>query len=332
MTSRVLITGGAGYIGSHTVLAATEAGYEVVVIDDLSTGHRASVPPEVGFIESNIGDRDAMAKVLRDVKADTVMHFAGSIIVPESVVNPSKYYLNNTAAAFNLIAACLAEDCVEAFIFSSTAAVYGMPAGGVAIEETPPQPINPYGRSKRMVEQVLEDVYAAHGLKYAVLRYFNVAGADDKQRTGQYAPNATHLIKKACQAALGSEAVLKIFGTDYDTPDGSCIRDFIHVSDLAAAHIDVMALLQESNSSYTLNCGNGVGYSVRDVVSALEGVTGKPLPVEVAPRRAGDPPKLIADGRKLRALTGWQPHYVDLRSIVASALRWEEKLAHDLTE
>ena len=326
MPSNLLITGGAGYIGSHVVFGALDAGIDVTVVDDLSTGHRASLPSDVHFVEGNVGDRAFIEGVLQQVKPTTVLHFAGSIIVPESITNPIKYYANNTSASLTLIEACIQSGSVSEFIFSSTAAIYGIPEGGVATEETAANPINPYGRSKWMTEQILSDAYEAHGLNYAVLRYFNVAGADPQQRTGQYSRDATHLIKKVCQAALGTNPNVQIYGTDYDTPDGTCVRDFIHVADLADAHLKVIELLRRTGQPHTLNCGNGVGYSVRQVIAALESEIGRSIPVIEAARRAGDPPKVVADASNLRTLTSWQPKFTDLQAIVGSALRWEERI------
>ncbi len=326
MPSNLLITGGAGYIGSHVVFGALDAGNKVTVVDDLSTGHRACLPSDVHFVEGDVGDKAFIDEVLRQVEPTTVLHFAGSIIVPESIANPIKYYANNTSASLTLIEACVQSGSVSEFIFSSTAAIYGMPAGGVATEGTEANPINPYGRSKWMTEQILSDTYKAYGLNYAVLRYFNVAGADPQKRTGQFSPDATHLIKKACQAALGTNPNMRIFGTDYDTPDGTCVRDFIHVSDLADAHLKVIDLLRRSGHPHTLNCGNGAGYSVRQVIAAVEAEVGHTIPVVEAGRREGDPPKLIADASKLQSLTRWRPKFTDLASIVRSALEWEERL------
>ncbi|GAA0715656.1 UDP-glucose 4-epimerase GalE [Dokdonella soli] len=322
----ILVTGGAGYIGSHVVAQLSERGERVIVLDNLSTGFREAV---LGgeLIVGDTGDRDLVVRILADHAIDTVMHFAAHTVVPESVSDPLKYYGNNTCATRNLLACCAATG-VRHFVFSSTAAVYGMPASGIADEDTPTAPINPYGSSKLMSETMLRDVSAASALRHVILRYFNVAGCDPGGRIGQSTPNATLLIKVACEHAVGKRAQLSIFGTDYDTPDGTCIRDYIHVDDLAAAHLAALDHLRIDGRSLTLNCGYGHGYSVREVIHAIEHVSGQRLAnvVEV-PRRAGDPPALVACSDRLKAILGWQPRYDDLEFIVRTALAWEQRSA-----
>lgn len=319
----VLVTGGAGYIGSHAVLALLEAGRPVVVLDDLSTGDRALVPDGVPLVVGDVADAGLVADSLRAHRVGTVMHFAGSIIVPESVADPLKYYRNNTAASRTLIETCLATG-VGRFIFSSTAAVYGDPPTRVVTEETPLCPVSPYGWSKLMVERMLADVEAAcPAFRYAVLRYFNVAGADPAGRAGQVSPNATHLIKVACEVLLARRQRLTIFGVDYPTPDGTCVRDYIHVADLADAHVRALDHLEAGGDSAVLNCGYGRGYSVRQVTDAVARAAGRPLAVEEGPRRPGDPVELIADSGRLRHLLGWRPRFDDLDLIVRHALNWE---------
>ena len=322
----ILVTGGAGYIGSHTVLAFIEAGRRVVVVDDLSTGRREAVPDGVPLVVGDVGDSALIDRVIREHGVGAVVHFAGSIVVPESVTDPLKYYRNNTAASRALIEACL-EGGVGRFIFSSTAAVYGLPEESPVSENTPTVPINPYGTSKLVTEWILRDTAAAHGFDYVALRYFNVAGADPAGRTGQSTPNATHLIKIAGQAAIGQRDHIEIFGEDYPTPDGTCIRDYIHVSDLAAAHVDALRHLDKGGESLVLNCGYGRGYSVREVLRAVERVAGIKLNIHGAPRRDGDSVSLVADAAKIRKRFGWQPHYDDLDLIVRTAIDWERKLS-----
>lgn len=323
----VLVTGGAGYIGSHAVLALRAAGRAVVVLDDLSTGDRGLVPADVPLIVGDVADAARTGTLLRDHQVGTVMHFAGSIIVPESVADPLKYYRNNTAASRNLIEACVTAG-VGRFIFSSTAAVYGNPPTRMVTEQTPTAPVSPYGWSKLMTEQMLADVAAAHpSFRSIALRYFNVAGADPHGRAGQVTPNATHLIKLACETALGRRTALNIFGTDYPTPDGTCVRDYIHVSDLADAHVCALEHLERGGDSLVLNCGYGRGYSVRQVADAVDRVLGQPLPKMEAPRRAGDPVELVADSARLRDLLGWHPRLDDLDLIVRHALEWERRRA-----
>ena len=321
----VLVTGGAGYIGSHMVYALTDRGEDVVVLDNLSTGFDWAVSPAAELVVGDIGDEELVARIIRDRKVKAIIHFAGSIIVPESVENPLKYYHNNTCKSRSLIEQAV-KGGVEHFIFSSTAAVYGIPEKNPAYEDAPTQPINPYGRSKLMTEWTLQDVAAAHDMNYVALRYFNVAGADPKGRTGQSTPEATHLIKVACQTALGLREKMYIFGTDYDTPDGTCIRDYIHVTDLIAAHLDALDYLRKGGASAIFNCGYGRGYSVREVIDTVRKVAGHDFPVEEAPRRPGDPPALVAGAKRVREVLGWQPRHDDLEEIVASAYAWEKHL------
>lgn len=325
MTKKILITGGAGYIGSHACLAALDAGYEVAVIDNLCTGVKKAIPQNCKFYEGDIADRDFVSTLLKDFKPTEVMHFAGSVVVPESVSNPAKYYQNNTYASLCLIEESIAHD-IEHFVFSSTAAVYGIPQEEIVTEETSTFPINPYGHSKLFTEQILADMAHAHGLKYAALRYFNVAGADLEMRTGQSTANATHLIKVACQASLGQHADMKVFGTDYDTADGTCVRDFIHVSDLVDAHLSVLDHLKQTQKSVTFNCGNGKGYSVKDVLDVVQKISGEKLNIKNVDRRAGDPPTLIANPQAIQQATSWRAKHVDLDIIVKTAYEWERSL------
>jgi UDP-glucose 4-epimerase len=320
----ILVTGGAGYIGSHVVLQLRARGERVVVLDDLSRGFRQAVL-DAQLVVGNVGDRDVVRRVLKEHGVDTVMHFAAYTIVPESVREPLKYYQNNTCATRTLLECCL-EANVRNFVFSSTAAVYGIPAGGVAGEETPTAPINPYGTSKLMSEWMLAGVANASPLKYAALRYFNVAGSDPEGRIGQATLNATLLVKVACEAALGKRPHVAIFGTDYPTPDGTGVRDYIHVEDLARAHLDALAYLRGGGASTTLNVGYGHGYSVREVIASVERVSGRRLTVREEPRRAGDPPSLVARAERIRSELGWQPQLDDLDGIVRTALAWERQL------
>lgn len=323
---KVLVTGGAGYIGSHAVLALKDAGHKPVVIDNLVTGFRWAIPEDVPFVEGNIADEQLVGATLRDQGIDAIMHFAGSIIVPESVENPLKYYRNNTAASRSLIDSAVKAG-VKHFIFSSTAATYGIPESSPVREDMPKLPINPYGMSKLMTEYMLRDVAAAHDFNYCALRYFNVAGADPQGRTGQSTAGATHLIKVAVEAALGKRDSVAVFGTDYATPDGTGVRDYIHVSDLAAAHVIALeALVADPETSHTLNCGYGHGYSVMQVLDAVDRVTNLTIARSIEGRRAGDPDELISDNREIKARFGWQPRYDDLDTIVAHALQWERKL------
>jgi UDP-glucose 4-epimerase len=327
--SSILVTGGAGYIGSHTVRQLVDRGERVVVLDNLSTGYRSAVlgaPLVVG----NTGDSDCVARVLKEHSIDTVLHFAAHTIVPESVSNPLKYYANNTCATRNLLEQCERAG-VRRFVFSSTAAVYGIPAAGFADEDSPTVPINPYGLSKLMSEWMLRDLAAASStLEYVALRYFNVAGSDPGGRIGHSAPNATLLVKVACQVAAGVRPQLSVFGTDYPTPDGTGVRDYIHVEDLASAHLSALDYLARGGGSTTLNCGYGHGYSVREVIRMVERVNGgKPLPVTESPRRAGDPPSLVAKADRVREVLGWSPRLDDLETIVRSQLEWEYRLQRD---
>lgn len=321
----VLITGGAGYIGSHMVLALVDAGEEVVVLDNLSTGFRWAVHPQAQFHEGDIGNAGLVGDLIRKYDIDAVVHFAGSIIVPESVANPLKYYRNNTAKSRDLIEACV-KSGVKHFIFSSTAAVYGMPETSPVTEDMNLTPISPYGTSKLMTEWMLRDTAAAHDLRYVALRYFNVAGADPAGRSGQSTRNATHLIKIACQTALGQREQMGIFGTDYETPDGTGVRDYIHVSDLIAAHMSALQYLREDGASLAANCGYGHGFSVREVIQAVEEVSGRTVKATEEPRRAGDPAALVANSNLLKERMRWTPQYDDLKQIVRHALAWEETL------
>ena len=322
----VLVTGGAGYIGSHAVLALRDAGYPVAVIDNLSTGFRFAVPDGVAFFHGDVADADLLAHIFATHGTRAVMHFAGSIVVPESVADPLKYYDNNTARSRALIAAAVRAG-VPHFIFSSTAATYGVPAVERVAEDCPQVPINPYGWSKLMTERMLADVAAVHPMNYCALRYFNVAGADPLARTGQSTAGATHLIKVAVEAVLGKRDHVAVFGTDYDTPDGTGVRDYIHVSDLAAAHVAALgALVAAPAQSLQLNCGYGRGFSVQEVLDAVDRVTGAGIARRLEPRRAGDPARLVADNRRIMATLPWRPVHDDLDTIVRHALAWEERL------
>jgi UDP-glucose 4-epimerase len=321
MANGILVTGGAGYIGSHVVRQLGEGDERVVTLDNLSTGFREAVT-HGELVVGNTGDRDLVQRVLVEHEVDTIMHFAAHTIVPESVADPLKYYGNNTCATRNLLQ-CAAEAGVKHIVFSSTAAVYGLPPGGIAREDSPTTPINPYGTSKLMSEWMLRDLAAAGGPSYVALRYFNVAGSDPEGRIGQSTPQATLLVKVACEVVVGRREALTIFGTDYDTPDGTGVRDYIHVEDLATAHLDALRWLRDGGDSQVLNCGYGHGYSVREVVQAIERATGQPLPVREDVRRAGDPPTLVADASRIRDLLGWTPKFDDLDRIVATSLHWE---------
>jgi UDP-glucose 4-epimerase len=321
----VLVTGGAGYIGSHMVLRLADAGEEVVVLDNLTTGFDWAVDHRAILVEGNAGNLDLVGEVIGRHGITEIVHFAGSIVVPESVTNPLKYYGNNTAASRSLIEAAVTGG-VKHLVFSSTAAVYGMTGLKPVAEDTPLNPMSPYGRSKLMTEMMLADVAAAHPLTYGALRYFNVAGADPQQRSGQSSPGATHLIKVACQAALGQRDHVDIYGTDYPTPDGTGVRDYIHVTDLVEAHALLLAYLRAGGESTTLNCGYGRGYSVRQVIDMVRKVSGTRFEVREAPRRAGDPPAIVAGADKVRGLLGWQPAHADLEEIVGSAFAWEQHL------
>ncbi|MDE2560792.1 MAG: UDP-glucose 4-epimerase GalE [Sphingomonadales bacterium] len=322
----VLVTGGAGYIGSHAVLALKDAGWPVAVIDNLTTGFRFAVPEGVPLYEGDIEDSALLARIFAEQGTRAIMHFAGSIIVPESVENPLKYYHNNTAKSRALLAAAV-EAGVPHFIFSSTAATYGIPEVSPVTEDSPKAPINPYGMSKLMTETMLADTARAHPINYCALRYFNVAGADPQARTGQSTAGATHLIKVAVEAALGKRSHVSVFGTDYDTPDGTGVRDYIHVSDLANAHVLALeALIEHPARSLTMNCGYGRGFSVLEVLDAVDRVTNLTIERRMEPRRAGDPDSLISDNRRIKATLPWAPKYADLDTIVAHAVAWERKL------
>lgn len=323
--ANVLVTGGAGYIGSHVVKQLAAAGHAVVTLDNLSRGNRGAVL-HGELVVGDTGDAPLVTRILREHRIDTVMHFAAFTIVPESVAEPLKYYANNTAAARELIACCVAEG-VARFVFSSTAAVYGVPASPLCREDSPLAPINPYGWSKAMAEQMLRDACAASGMKHVILRYFNVGGSDPEGLIGQSTEGATLLIKVASEVAMGRRPALQVFGTDYPTPDGTGVRDYIHVCDLADAHLGAMRYLTDNGPSATFNCGYGHGYSVREVIDAVERQTGVPLPVNYVARRAGDPPSLVADASALRASFDWRPRYDDLDEIVRTSLAWERKLA-----
>jgi len=319
----ILVTGGAGYIGSHVVLQLRERGERVVVLDDLSRGFRQAVL-DTPLVVGKVGDADTVRRLLKDHGVDTVMHFAAYTIVPESVSEPLKYYGNNTCSTRTLLECCV-EAGVRHFVFSSTAAVYGIPATGVAAEDTPTAPINPYGASKLMSEWMLASVAQATPLTYAALRYFNVAGSDARGRIGQATPNATLLVKVACEAAAGRRDEVAIFGTDYPTEDGTGVRDYIHVEDLATAHLDALSWLRRGDASTTLNVGYGHGYSVRQVLASVERVSGKRLKVREVPRRPGDPPTLVARAERIRSQLGWQPRLDDLDTIVRTAYAWEQQ-------
>jgi UDP-glucose 4-epimerase len=323
----VLVTGGAGYIGSHAVLALQDAGWPVAVIDNLVTGFRFAVPEGVPFYQGDIEDEALLAQIFAEQGTGAIMHFAGSIIVPESVEDPLKYYHNNTGKTRALLAAAIAGG-VQHFIFSSTAATYGVPEESPVTEDSPQQPINPYGWSKLMTERMLTDVAAAHDMNFCALRYFNVAGADPGGRSGQSTAGATHLIKVAVEAALGKRDSVAVFGTNYDTPDGTGVRDYIHVSDLAAAHVLALAaLVEQPDRSLKMNCGYGRGFSVLEVLDAVDRVTNMTIERKMGPRRAGDPALLISDNRRIKATLPWEPQFDDLETIVGHALAWERKLS-----
>ncbi|MGX4770662.1 UDP-glucose 4-epimerase GalE [Bradyrhizobium guangdongense] len=321
----VLVTGGAGYIGSHTVLALAEAGEDVVVIDDLSTGFSAYLPEGVPLFIGDAGDENLLEGVIAQHDIESIIHFAGSVVVPDSMRDPLGYYRNNFMTARNLLNVAVKRG-ISRFIFSSTAAVYGNPDQVPVPEHAPTRPLSPYGSSKLMTEIMLHDVAAAYGMKYVSLRYFNVAGADPQARIGLATVGATHLLKIAVEAATGQRAKIDVFGTDYPTPDGSCIRDFIHVTDLSQAHRSALAYLRNGGASTTLNCGYGRGYSVLETIDAVRRVSGRSFAVQYAPRRPGDIMTMVADTSRIRGLLDWKPQYDDLETIAAHALAWEDKL------
>ena len=328
---RVLVTGGAGYIGSHTALQLVEAGHQVVVLDNLSSGHRRAVPRDAEFTKGDIADRELVGNLIGDHRIDAVIHFAAHAVVPESVADPAKYYRNNVVGSLNLIESCI-ESGVGRLVFSSSAAVYGAPdqdpltATQPIAETAETAPINPYGVSKLMTEWMLRDLAAAaNRFGYVSLRYFNVAGAHHNGKLGQATAEATHLVKVACQAACGVRDGLRVFGDDYPTADGTCIRDYIHVEDLAAAHLAALNYLDQGGESTAMNCGYGRGYSVKEVIECVKAVSGVDFPVTIATRRPGDPPALVADNARIRRL-GWEPKYNDLSAICRTAYRWERGL------
>ncbi len=320
----ILVTGGAGYIGSHVLLQLQGRGERAVVLDNLYTGFQQAVRG-APLVVGDVADQELVGRVLREHDVDTVMHFAAHTIVPESVRDPLKYYRNNTCATRSLLEACQRHG-VRALVFSSTAAVYGIPAGGLAGEDTPTAPINPYGSSKLMSEWILRDLGASGALRYVSLRYFNVAGSDPQGRIGQATREATLLIKVACEAAVGKRPHVAIYGTDYATEDGTGVRDYIHVEDLARAHLDALDYLRGGGTSLVLNCGYGHGYSVRQVLQSVQRLAGAPLAIREEPRRAGDPPTLVARAQRIRSALGWQPRLDNLDAIVGSSLAWERKL------
>jgi UDP-glucose 4-epimerase len=321
----VLVTGGAGYIGSHMVIELLDAGEDVVVLDNLSTGFRWAVPDQARFVEGDVGDRDLVSRLFLSNSIDAIIHFAGSVVVPESVANPLGYYLNNTCKSRSLIASAV-EIKVPHFIFSSTAAVYGMPKENPVAEGARLEPISPYGTSKLMTELILRDTARAHNLRYVALRYFNVAGADPRGRSGQSTARATHLIKVACETALRERPYLEVFGTDYPTPDGTCIRDYIHVSDLVRAHLDALRYLRAGGESEVLNCGYGSGFSVLDVIGSVKRVSHSDFAIRMGPRREGDPAAIVAKADRISETLGWKPRLNDLDTIVGHALAWEKRL------
>jgi UDP-glucose 4-epimerase len=327
----VLVTGGAGYIGSHAVLALKDAGWRVAVIDDLSNGSRDVVPDDVPFFQGSIAERVLVDSIIDDLGIGAIMHFAGSIVVPESVEQPLKYYANNTLASHALISAAV-DAGVKHIVFSSTAAVYGAPERVPIVEDDPKLPINPYGASKLMTERMLEDASAAYPFNYGALRYFNVAGADPQGRTGQIGKGSTHLIKVAVEAAVGKREQVAVYGSDYPTPDGTCIRDYIHVSDLAAAHVAALDwLTQHPDRNLVMNCGYGTGLSVLEVLDAVDRTNGEPVKRVMEGRRAGDPPALVAANARLLDTLDWRPAYADIDRIVGDALAWEKKLMERAT-
>lgn len=322
----VLVTGGAGFIGSHMVLALLDAGERVVVLDNLSTGFRWAVPPAATLVVGDVGDQDLVRTVIRKYGVKAIVHFAGSIVVPESVADPLGYYNNNTVKSRALMEAAVATG-IKHFIFSSTAAVYGNPLENPVSETATPAPMSPYGWSKLMTEVMLADAARAHDFRYVALRYFNVAGADPKGRSGQSTPRATHLIKVACETALGQRPHMDVFGTDYPTHDGTCVRDYIHVSDLIRAHVAALDYLRTGGKSDVFNCGYSKGFSVLEVIDAVKRASGVNFDVHLSPRRPGDPAAIVAGSQKIRVSLGWQPRNDDLDEIVRHALSWEDHLA-----
>jgi UDP-glucose 4-epimerase len=322
----ILVTGGAGYIGSHMVLELIDAGEDVVVLDNLSTGFRWSVPPAATLVVGDVGDQDLVRTVVRKYNVNAIIHFAGSIVVPESVADPLGYYHNNTVKSRALMEVAVASG-VKSFIFSSTAAVYGNPDQVPVAEDAPTRPMSPYGSSKLMTEIMLADAARAHDFRYVALRYFNVAGADRQGRSGQSTPRATHLIKVACETALGKRSSMEVFGTDYPTPDGTCVRDYIHVTDLARAHMAALAHLRNGGASDVFNCGYSRGYSVLEVIDAVKRASGRGFDVKLSGRRPGDPAAIVAASDKIRRALGWRPAFDDLDGIVRDALSWEAHLA-----
>jgi UDP-glucose 4-epimerase len=321
----VLVTGGAGYIGSHMVLELLDSGERVLVLDNLSTGYDWAVPKAAPLVRGDTGDQRLVASLISEHEVDTIVHFAASIVVPESVSHPLAYYRNNTVNSRALIETAV-EAGVKYFIFSSTAAVYGNPATVPVAEDASLQPMSPYGSSKLMTEIMLRDASSAHDLRHVALRYFNVAGADPRQRTGQSTKGATHLIKVAIETALGRRRKMDVFGTDYPTPDGTCIRDYIHVSDLARAHSDALRYLRAGGDSVTCNCGYGRGFSVLEVIDTVKRISGRDFRTDFAPRRPGDPARIIAASERIREVFGWRPRFDDLPVIVDHALAWERQL------
>jgi UDP-glucose 4-epimerase len=322
----VLVTGGAGYIGSHAVLALKDSSWPVIVLDDLSKGSRDAVPDAVPFFEGNVRDRGLVDRILRDQQVGAIMHFAGSIVVPESVEHPLRYYENNTLASHSLISAAV-DAGVKHILFSSTAAVYGAPEKSIVSEDDPREPINPYGASKLMTERMLSDAAAAYPFNYGALRYFNVAGADPSGRSGQRTKGATHLIKVAVETALGKRDFIEVYGTDYGTPDGTCVRDYIHVSDLAAAHVAALErLMARPEENLVLNCGYGRGLSVLQVLDAVDHAVGNPIRRVMRGRREGDSPSIISANTKILEVLDWRPRYASIDQIVGDALAWERGL------
>ncbi len=324
---RILVTGGAGYIGSHTVRQLVDAGHDVWVLDNFYSGHAWAVAHEATLVEGDIADKPLVNNILTQNNIEAVVHFAGHIVVPESVSVPFKYYQNNVVGSLTLIECCLHSD-VNHFVFSSSAAVYGMPARSPVDEHMPTSPINPYGNTKLITEFTLQDAAASltnrNNFNFIALRYFNAAGASFSGKLGQATPEATHLIKVACEAACGARAGMSIFGEDYPTPDGSCVRDYIHVEDLAQAHLDAINYLGNGGDSHSLNCGYGLGYSVKQVVDTVKKVSGVDFAVKLEGRRAGDPPELIADNSKIRSVLGWVPQHDNLEGICQTAFEWEK--------